>query len=227
MRFYKPQGLNLPTLTNPATTKNIAAGMEAIDASGVKMTGRLVVDKVWTKRGETPANLKASTPPDNPNGPVHLSFAESIGNATAADILQGKTALTDDGKITGTLEMTGGEPSYTLKIKTDNMVDGTDQIIYYAPGDSMKTELNLTTSYQSITCGDFICINRGSTNNAMPDIVLYTDTGYLVLSIDPGSPSHRYAVDLKANGGYTTLNIGAIMRDFPTATKIALNYMPS
>ena len=91
----------------------------------------------------------------------------------------------------------------------------------------MKTFLNLTTSYQSITCGDFICINRGSIDNVMSGMELYNDAGSKVLDIGPASPSIKYAVDLRANGGYTTINIRAIMRDFPTVAKISLNYMPS
>lgn len=224
MRFFKPQGLNLPTLTNPATTKNIAAGMEAIDASGVKMTGRLVVDEVWTKRGETPAKLKASTPPDKPNDPVHLSFAETIGNATAADILQGKTALTDYGKITGTLEMTGGEPSFTLQIKTENPNADADAdlIIYYAPGSSEKSHLTLTTALQTITCGDFICLNRPGDENNTTAIRFLGPNGEPWLT-SGAAISPKYLVNATAKG-WITINIGAVKRDYPNVTQILVKY---
>lgn len=148
--------------------------------------------------------------------------------ASPADIVLGKEAINGNGmKITGTLEVTGGEPSYTLQIKTENYSDGTDSIIYYAPGDSMKSTLNLTTSYQSFTCGDFICIKRGSIDNVMSGMILYNDADSHLLMIGPGTPNLKYAIDLKANGGYATLNIRAIMRDFPAVAKISLNYMQS
>lgn len=222
MRFFKPQGLNLPTLTNPAKTENIAAGMEAIDASGVKMTGRLVVDEVWTKRGETPVNLRISEPLDRPNDPVHLAFAESIGNATAADIAKGKTALTDYGKITGSLEVTGGEPSYTLQIRTENADADIDIIIYYAPGSSEKSRLTLTTALQTITCGDFICLNRTGEYNITTGIGFLGSDGAPLMNASNGA-NPKYLVNATASG-WTTINIGAVKRDYPNVAQILVRY---
>ena len=54
--------------------------------------------------------------------------------AGPADIVLDKEAINENGmKITGTLEATGGEPSYTLQIMGagDN-----DYIVYYEPGSS-------------------------------------------------------------------------------------------
>ena len=197
---------------------------EAINGSGQKVVGKLDIAKAVTVNGNVEIPLQTFDVIDGSKG---LKVAGSLGNATAADLAKGKTAYTDAGKITGTLEATGGEPSYTLQIKTENYSDETDSIIYFAPGDSMKTFLNLTTSYQSITCGDFICINRGSIDNVLYSMELYNDADSELLMIGPGSPNIKYAVDLKANGGYTTINIRAIMRDFPTVAKIRLNFMPS
>lgn len=229
MRFYKPQrGASLPVLTNPATNQNIVKGMEAINGDGEKLVGKLDISRAYAKNGTTEIPLTYVDVLDGAGNHLRvLKVVGTLGNAIAADIVKGKIAFTDAGLIEGTLEATGGEPSYSLQIATDNISDGTDSIIYYAPGDSMKTFLNLSTSYQSITCGDFICIKRGSIDNVVSSMDLYNDADSQLLSIGPGSPSIKYAIDLKSNGGYTTLNIRAIMRDFPTVSKIKLNYMSS
>ena len=225
MRFYKPQkGVTLPTLTKPAGPADIVLDKEAINVSGQKLVGKLDIAQAVTVNGNVEIPLQTFDVIDGSKG---LKVAGSLGNATAADIVKGKNAFTDAGFVEGTLEATGGEPSYTLQIKTENYSDGTDSIIYFSPGDSMKSFLNLTTSYQSITCGDFICIKRGSIDNVMSGIDLYNGADSELLSIGPGSPNIKYAVDLKANGGYTTINIRALMRDFPTVAKISLNYMQS
>ena len=225
MRFYKPnKGASLPTLTNPAGPADIVLNKEAINGSGQKLVGKLDIAQAITVNGNVEIPLQTFDVIDGSKG---LKIVGSLGNATAADIVKGKTAFTDGGKITGTLEATGGEPSYTLQIATENSSDGTDSIIYYAPGASKKTFLNLSTSYQSITCGDFICIKRGSTDNLMAGMNLFNDADSQLLMIDPVSPNIKYAVDLQPNSGYATLNIRALMRDFPTIAKIKLQYMPS
>ena len=54
--------------------------------------------------------------------------------AGPADIVLDKEAINEKGmKITGTLEATGGEPSYTLQIMG---ADVNDYIVYYEPGSS-------------------------------------------------------------------------------------------
>ena len=222
MRFFKPQkGASLPSLSSPATRDNIQAGFEAIDGTGKKVAGQLFIDKFYTKK-DVAIPLETQHHAGIPYADTMLHLTESAGNATAADIAKGKTALTDDGKITGTLKVTGGEPSYNLQIRTENASDGTDSIIYYAPGSSEKSTLNLTTSYQPITCGDFLFINRGSQNNVTSYIRFYDSSLAVLIAIGADS---KYVIDNVPNGGFAIVNLGAIMKVYHTAVKIELAYM--
>lgn len=223
MRFYKPQkGASLPSLTEPATEQDIVLGTQAINKNGEKLEGKLYIGQVHTQGGASIA-LVTDDEAGVTNPRRTLVLAKSIGNATAADILQGKTALTDAGEVTGTLEVTGGEPSYTLQIKTENSSDGIDRITYYPPDSSSKTGLALTTSYKSLTCGNFIFLYRGSTNNVTEGIQFLDDNDTLMLTVDLDT-NLNYVVDLVANGGFCIINIGAVMRDIPTVSKISLRY---
>lgn len=217
MKFFKPQkGASLPSLSSPASRDNIQAGFEAIDGTGKKVAGQLFIDKFYTKK-DVAIPLETQHHAGIPYADTMLHMVESAGNATAADIVKGKTALTDDGKITGT----GVESSHTFQIRTENASDGTDYIIYYEPGSSEKKTLNLSTSYQTITCGDFICINRGSSNNTSSYIRVYDASLAVLLAMGVTS---KYVIDNKPNGGFSTVNIGAIVKEYWTMTKIELAY---
>ena len=105
MRFYKPnKGVTLPTLTNPAGPDSIVLDKEAINGSGQKVVGKLDIAQAFIVDGNAEIPLQTF---EVIGGIKVLTFAESLGNATAADIVKGKTAFTDAGKITGTLEATG------------------------------------------------------------------------------------------------------------------------
>lgn len=224
MRFYKPnKGASLPSLSNPASRDNIQAGFEAIDGTGKKVVGQLFIDKFYTKKNVA-IPLETQYRAGIPYADTMLHMAESAGNATAADIVKGKTALTDDGKITGTLEVTGGEPSWNFEIATENTSDGTDRVLYYTAGSSEKSLRSLTSTYQTIFCGDFICISRGSTGNTTSMIAFLDENNDQVLTVSV-SVNPKYAVNAVPNGGFCTVNIRAIKRDYPTASKIMLKYL--
>ena len=153
-----------------------------------------------------------------------MKVAGSLGNATAADIVKGKNAFTDTGFIEGTLEATGGEPSYNFDIASENVSDGVDLVLYYTAGSSEKSTRNLTSVYQSIFCGDFICISRGSKNNVTSNIHFLDENDVLLLTVSAGVNT-KYGVNVLPNGGFSTINIRAIKRDYPTVSKIMLRYM--
>lgn len=223
MRFYKPQkGASLPSLSNPATRDNIQAGFEAIDGTGKKVAGQLFIDKFYTKKNVA-IPLETQHHAGVPYADTMLHLTESAGNATAADIAKGKTALTDDGKITGTLEVTGGEPSYTLQIMTENPEADIDIIIYYAPGSSKKTNLSLTNALQTITCGDFICLNRGESGNSTTGIQFLGSNGATLMNASVGV-NNQYLINAVAIG-CTTINIGAVKRDYPNVAQILVKYV--
>ena len=63
---------------------------------------------------------------DNPSNPEFFRLSQSAGNAVAADLAKGKEALTDDGKITGTVDVETGTkvfPSY-VSANTVDIPDG-------------------------------------------------------------------------------------------------------
>ena len=220
MRFYKPnKGATLPTLTKPAGPADIILDKEAINGSGQKLVGKLKIAQAVTENLGAAMSLETY---DRADGIRGLKIIGSLGDATAADIVKGKTASTDDGKITGTLEVTGGKPSYSLQIATRNDSDGKDSVIYYAPGTSAKMNLTLTPAYKHIVCGEFICLYRGSTNRVSGIIECMDADNITLLSIGVTS---KYGVEHNYNKGWTTLNIGAIKKDYPLVSKIMLDYM--
>ena len=141
--------------------------------------------------------------------------------AGPADIVLDKEAINEKGmKITGTLEATGGEPSYTLQIMGagDN-----DYIVYYEPGSSEKTMLTLTSSFQNFTSGSFICLNRRTNGNITSNISFNDSNGTLLLNVSI-STNHKYVVNANTIG-WSTINIGALKRDFPSMAQIVVTSM--
>lgn len=196
---------------------NVLSGSTFSSASGLKQDGKLYVSSIKTLNNvKIPANWVVES-----DGYNRGYFKNSLGDATAADVTAGKIFTTDDGTFTGTKEETSADPTYTLQIMTTNPGDGSDSIVYYAPGSSEKTNLTLTSDYQSITCGDFIALYRGSANNATTLIYFRNDADSNVKSI---GGSDKYGVGLNPHGGWSVINIGAIMRDYPTVTKIRIGY---
>ena len=222
MRFYKPnKGVTLPALTKPAGPADIVLDKEAINGSGQKVVGKLDIAKAVTVNGNVEIPLQTFDVIDGSKG---LKVAGSLGNATAADIVKGKNAFTNAGLIEGTLEATGGEPSYNFDIASENVSDGVDRVLYYTAGSSEKRSIQLTSVYQSIFCGDFLCISRGSKNNVTSNIHLLDENDSLLLTVSSGVNA-KYGVNIVPNGGISTINIRAIKRDYPTVSKIMLRYM--
>lgn len=221
MRFYKPnKGVTLPTLTKPAGPADIVLDKEAINSSGQKLVGKLDIAQAFTVNGNVEIPLETFDVIDGSKG---LKAAGSLGNATAADIVKGKTAFTDNGKITGTLEATGGEPSYTLQIRTQYVDAGTDYIMYYAPGSSEKIMLTLTETFQTFTSGDFICLNRKRNDSITANIGFFDSNGTLLINVSI-SVNPNYVVNPNTKG-WNIINIGALKRDFPSLAQIMVDYM--
>lgn len=222
MRFYKPQkGASLPTLTRPAGPADIVLNKEAINGSGQKLVGKLDIAQAFTINGNVEIPLETFNVID---GSKALKVVGSLGTATAADIVKGKKAFTDAGFVEGTLEVTGGEPSYTLQIRTQyiDAGDDTDYIIYYPPGSSEKTMLTLTDSFQTFTSGSFICLNRRRKGNITSNIS-FSDSNGTILFNASVSTNPMYLVNANTIG-WTTINIGAIKRDFPSMAKITVTF---
>lgn len=216
MRFYKPQkGATLPSLTEPATEQDIVLGTQAINKNGKKLEGKLYIGQVHTQGGASIA-LVTDDEAGVSNPRRALVLAKSIGNATAADILQGKTALTDAGEVTGTLEVTGGEPSYTLQVASGEQGDS---LKYSLPNSSEPRLTILNTSYQDITCGGILSFY--SHTNPPDSVKCKNANGTTMLSIDPSS---KYLFGLMGLNSWYTINIGAIMRDYPLTSKIYIEY---
>ena len=221
MRFYKPnKGITLPTLTKPAGPADIVLDKEAINGSGQKVVGKLDIAQAITVNGNVEIPLQTFDVIDGSKG---LKVAGSLGNATAADIVKGKNAFTDAGFVQGTLEATGGEPSYNFDIASENATDGVDQVLYYTAGSSEKSSRKLTSVYQPIFCGDFICIKRGSKYNVTSSINFLDENDALLLIVSI-SNNPKYGVNVVPNEGFSTINIRAIKRDYPTVSKIMLKY---
>ena len=222
MRFYKPnKGVTLPTLTNPAGPDSIVLDKEAINGSGQKVVGKLDIAQAFTVNGGVEIPLQTF---EVIGGIKVLKVAGSLGNATASDIVKGKNAFTDAGFVEGTLEATGGEPSYNFDIASENASDGVDKVIYYTPGSSEKSSRQLTSVYQSIFCGDFLCIIRGSKNNVTSNIYFLDGNDARLLTVSSGVNA-KYGVNVVPNARFSTINIRAIKRDYPTVSKIMLKYM--
>ena len=112
-------GTQLPTLTNPGTAADMAQGKQLIDQNGEIVTGTLVETSnfVLSGSGYTPilkdGNIECVANYSNSNYPGHVARfpiqygfripASDFGNATAADVLFGKTFTSEAGvKVTGT-----------------------------------------------------------------------------------------------------------------------------
>lgn len=123
MRFFKPKtgSASLPSLSKPAVARNIKEGLEAINGAGQKIVGNLHMDDVRTYRGAV-LPMEVMQDADNPNNPEFFMLSQSAGDAVAADLAKGKDALTDDGKITGTVDVETGTkvfPSYVSATTVD------------------------------------------------------------------------------------------------------------
>lgn len=112
-------GTQLPTLTNPGTAADMAQGKQLIDQNGEIVTGTLVETSnfVLSGSGYTPilkdGNIECVANYSNSNYPGHVARfpiqygfripASDFGNATAADVLFGKTFTSEAGvKVSGT-----------------------------------------------------------------------------------------------------------------------------
>ena len=221
MRFYKPnKGVALPTLTRPAGPADIVLDKEAINGSGQKVVGKLDIAQAITVNGNVEIPLQTFDIIDGSKG---LKVTGSLGNATAADIVKGKNAFTDAGFVEGALEATGGEPSYTLQIKTENATPGKEYIMYYAPGSSEKSMLTLTTNLQTITCGGFICLNRTDSYNISTSMGFFDSDSTPLFNVGIGA-NPNYVVNATPKG-WNIINIGAVKRDYPNVAQIIVNYM--
>ena len=112
-------GTQLPTLTNPGTAADMAQGKQLIDQNGEIVTGTLVETSnfVLSGSGYTPilkdGNIECVANYSNSNYPGHVARfpiqygfripASDFGNATAADVVAGKTFTSEAGvKVSGT-----------------------------------------------------------------------------------------------------------------------------
>lgn len=197
---------------------DLVKGAKALVDTGL-VTGTLDIDQVFTFNGELVIPVDKFDMADGSKG---LKVFESLGNATAADLVKGKTAYTEAGKITGTLEVTGGEPSYTLQIMTENATADAEYIMYYAPGSSEKTRLTLTTALQSFTSGDFICLNK--TGDNISTTIRFLDSNGAPLVSVSVALNPKYVINASPNG-WNIINIGAIKRDYPNVAQIIVGYL--
>lgn len=127
MRFFKPKtgSASLPSLSKPAVARNIKEGLEAINGAGQKIVGNLHMDDVRTFRGAV-LPMEVMQDADNPSNPEFFMLSQSAGDAVAADLAKGKEAVTDDGKIVGTVDVETGTkvfPSY-VSATTIDIPDG-------------------------------------------------------------------------------------------------------
>lgn len=127
MKFFKPTAgsATLPSLSKPAVARNIKEGLEAINGAGQKIVGNLHMDDVRTFQGVV-LPMEVIQDADNPSNPDFFRLSQSAGNAVAADLAKGKEALTDNGKITGAVDVETGTkvfPSY-VSANTVDIPDG-------------------------------------------------------------------------------------------------------
>lgn len=109
MRFTKPKkgGIELPTLSNPASAENVQSGFEVIGANGNKITGTHEEEP-----GLDTSDATATAANIDSGKTAYINGVKVTGtsnkvdtsdaNATAADISKGKTAYGKSGKVTGT-----------------------------------------------------------------------------------------------------------------------------
>lgn len=109
MRFTKPKkgGIELPTLSNPASAENVQSGFEVIGADGIKIIGTHEEEP-----GLDTSDATATAANIDNGKTAYINGVKVTGTsnkvdtsdatATAADIGAGKTAYGKSGKITGT-----------------------------------------------------------------------------------------------------------------------------
>lgn len=154
------QTLKTP-LTNlgDATTADVAAGKTFTSSAGIKVSGTLAEgtptasydnsrEMSWrqlnTNYGimniiDIPVNINAGNTPVVVSGTIAATASPSatiFGNATAADVAKGKTFTSNAGvKLTGTLDVSGGDKVYAITDPSNPAVgipDGVVQIYGYA-----------------------------------------------------------------------------------------------
>lgn len=109
MRFTKPKkgGIELPTLSNPASAENVQIGFEVIGADGNKITGTHEEEP-----GLDTSDATATAANIDNGKTAYINGVKVTGTsnkvdtsdatATAADIGEGITAYGKSGKVTGT-----------------------------------------------------------------------------------------------------------------------------
>lgn len=89
----------LPVLTTPAEARHIKRDKQVIDANGNILTGTMYNDEVYTQEGYAMALSWVPDSEDNYCG----TLTDSLGDATAADVVEGKTFTSAAGlKVAGT-----------------------------------------------------------------------------------------------------------------------------
>lgn len=138
------QGVQLPTLTNPASASQIFSGYQAIDEDGNKITGSHLVTTGTISNGSTvviPSSLSVTAPSNTSYSAVTATI--SSGSTYATQIAKGKTIL----GVTGTAVVDGGTGNnmVTISFGSSFTVPASGLKIWYCPAGSYPKGANYTS----------------------------------------------------------------------------------
>lgn len=148
-------GVELPELSNSASTAEVFNGYEYIDENGEKKIGAFTIESELNEQDNLIAQLQSMVDSLPKAGGVELPMLDNP--ATSDEILEGYEAIDGDGNIVvGTHTCSGGNEIISIMVKTYSnepifYLDASSQIRCGYPGDNIQALHGIVMYYGAYT----------------------------------------------------------------------------